>query len=275
VTTAGWGIGPRRSATSILILAAMLLAAALPAAALGHALLQSSDPAAGATLGSAPSMVSLTFGETPDVRLSSIKVLDSSGTDQVSGPIQALADPPHSIGAPIRPVGDGVYTVTWRTVSAVDGHIAAGSFAFGVGVAPPTGPPDQGGGPAASASGSPPNIAARWVLYLGLTALIGAAFAAVAVARRPAPDLLVMAAIGWVLAAAGTIGVVAIQWLRPARRSRSCRVPRWASARSPGSWRSARWARHSPAWQLWPGSVVASAGGSSASLPPSASRWTS
>jgi copper transport protein len=213
VTTAGWGIGPRRSATSILILAAMLLAAALPAAALGHALLQSSDPAAGATLGSAPSMVRLTFGETPDVRLSSIKVLDSSGTDQVSGPIQVLADPPHSIGVPIRPVGDGVYTVTWRTVSAVDGHIAAGSFAYGVGVAPPTGPPDQGGGPAASASGAPPNIAARGVLYRGLTALIGAAFAAVAVARRPAPDLLVMAAIGWVLAAAGTIGVVAIQWL--------------------------------------------------------------
>jgi copper transport protein len=213
VTVAGWETGPRRSATSILTLAAMLLAAALPAAALGHALLQSSDPAAGATLGSAPSVVRLTFGETPDPRLSSIKVLDSAGTDHGTGPIQALADPAHSLSMLVGPLGDGVYTVTWRTVSAVDGHIAAGSFAFGVGVAPPTGPPDQGGGPAASASGSPPNIAARWLLYLGLTVLVGAAFAAVAVARRPAPDLLAMAAIGWVLAAVGTIGVVAVQWL--------------------------------------------------------------
>ena len=212
MTVAGWRSGPRRSSTSILILAAMLLAAALPTAVLGHALLQSSDPAAGATLGSAPAVVTLTFGETPDVRLSSIKVLDSAGTDHVNGPIQALADPAHSLSVPVGPLGDGVYTVTWRTVSAVDGHIAAGSFAFGVGVAPPTGPPDQAG-PAASASGSPPNIAARWILYLGLTALIGAAFAAVAVTRRPAPDLLAMAAIGWVLAAVGTIGVVAVQWL--------------------------------------------------------------
>ena len=213
MTVAGWGTGPRRSSASILVLAAMLLAAALPATALGHALLQSSDPPAGATLGSAPSVVRLTFGETPDVRLSSIKVLDSAGTDHVSGPIAALADPQHSLRVPIGPLGDGVYTVTWRTVSAVDGHIAAGSFAFGVGVAPPTGAPEPGGGPEASASGSPPNIAARWILYLGLTALIGAAFAAVAVARRPAPDLLAMAAIGWVLAAIGTIGVVAVQWL--------------------------------------------------------------
>jgi len=213
MTVAGWGTGPRRSSTAILILVVMLLAAALPAAVLGHALLQSSDPAAGATLGSAPSVVKLTFGETPDVRLSAVKVLDSAGTDHVSGPVEALADPPHSLGVPIGPLGDGVYTVTWRTVSAVDGHIAAGSFAFGVGVAPPSGAPSQGGGPAASASGSPPNIAARWILYLGLTALIGAAFAAVVVARRPAPDLMAMAAIGWVLAAVGTIGVVAVQWL--------------------------------------------------------------
>ncbi len=33
----------------------------------------------------------------------------------------------------------GVYTVAWRTVSAVDGHLATGSFAFGVGVAPVAG----------------------------------------------------------------------------------------------------------------------------------------
>jgi copper transport protein len=214
VTLAGWGTGPGRCSTSILVLAAaLLLAAALPAAVLGHALLQSSDPAAGATLGSAPSGVKLTFGETPDPRLSSVKVLDSSGTDHVSGPIEAPADPPSSLRVPIGPLADGVYTVSWRTVSAVDGHIAAGSFAFGVGVAPPTGTPGEGSGPGTSVSGSPPNIVARWILYLGSIGLIGAAFASIAVARRPAPDLLAMAAVGWVLVALGTIGVVAVQWL--------------------------------------------------------------
>jgi copper transport protein len=214
VTAAGWRTGPCRSATSILfLLTAFLLALVLPPRALGHALLHSSEPAVGATLGSAPAAVRLTFGEAPDVRLSSVKVLDSAGTDHVSGEIQALSDPPDSVSIPIGPLGDGVYTVTWRTVSAVDGHASAGTFVFGVGVAPPTGTPGEHGGDAMNMSASPPNVAARWILYLGLMALIGAAFAAVAVARRPAPNLLAMAAIGWVLSALGTIGVVAVQWL--------------------------------------------------------------
>src|SRR5439155_105504 len=176
-----------------------------------HALLHASDPPAGSTLGSAPSVVTLTYGETPDVRLTSVKVLDSSGNDHVAGLIEALTDPPNSIRVPIGPLADGAYTVSWRTVSAVDGHVSAGSFVFGIGVAPPSSPADQEG-VGTSQSGSPPGILARWILYLGLVALIGAAFVAVAVTRRSVPDLLVMAAVGWVLAAIGTVGVVAAQW---------------------------------------------------------------
>ncbi len=213
MTFFGWRITTPRSSVSVLILAgAMLRAVAFPALAEGHALLQSSDPAAGATLGSAPSFVRLTFGETPDPRLSSVKVLDSAGQDHVSGPIAGLSDPPDSIQVPVGPLADGAYTVSWRTVSSVDGHVAAGSFVFGVGVAPPSGPPSQAGG-GVSESGSPPAIAARWILYLGLVALIGAAFTALAVSRRDVRDLLTLAAAGWVLAALGTIGVIAVQWV--------------------------------------------------------------
>ena len=208
-----WRAGARRPVTSLLVIvvAALALLASTPATVSAHALLQASDPAAGSTLGSAPSVVTLTYGETPDVRLTSIKVLDSSGNDHVAGPIEALSDPPDSIRVPIGPLADGVYTVSWRTVSAVDGHVSAGSFVFGVGEAPPSTPPEQVGG-GTSESGSPPGIVARWILYLGLVGLIGAAFVAVAVVRRPVPDLLVMAAGGWVLTAIGTIGVVAVQW---------------------------------------------------------------
>jgi copper transport protein len=178
----------------------------------GHALLRSSQPAAGATLGSGPPSVTLSFSEPPDLRLTSVRVLDRSGGDHVAGPLEALADPADSVRAPIGELGDGVYTVSWRTVSSVDGHVSAGSFVFGVGVAPPTGSPDQPTG-GASQSGSPPGIVARWTLYLGLVGLIGAAFVALAVAGRRAPDLLAVAALGWVLTAAGTVGVVAVQWI--------------------------------------------------------------
>ena len=210
--SARWRAGERRPATSVLILVATLaVVASTPATASAHALLHASDPAAGSTLGSAPSAVTLTYGETPDVRLTSVKVLDSSGSDHVAGPIEALSNPPDSIRVPLGPLGDGVYTVSWRTVSAVDGHVSAGSFVFGIGVAPPSSQPDQAGA-GTSESGSPPGIVARWILYLGLVALIGAAFVAVAVAKRPVRDLLAMAAVGWVLTAVGTVGVVAVQW---------------------------------------------------------------
>jgi copper transport protein len=205
--------GSRRPLAWLLVLVCGVLAtsAAGPASVDAHALLRSSDPAAGATLGSAPGAVTLTFGETPDVRLTSVHVLDSAGTDHASGPPSRAPDPADSIQVPLDALPDGVYTVTWRTVSAVDGHVSAGTFAFGVGVAPPTGPPGQLAG-GTGQSGSPPAVATRWLLYLGLFALLGAAFVALWVARRPVPNLLAMAAVGWVLTAVGTVGVVGVQW---------------------------------------------------------------
>lgn len=205
----------RTTALAATALAVMAFAsAAWPAGASAHALLRSSTPASGAVLGEAPGGVTLTFTEAPDLRLTAVKVLDSGGGDHVTGPLESIADPAYTVQAPLGPLGDGVYTVSWRAVSAVDGHVSAGSFAFGVGVAPPSATTSKAGdtGAGVSESGSPPAIFVRWLLYLGFIALVGAAFVAVAVARRPAPDLLAMAAVGWVLVAAGTIGVVAVQW---------------------------------------------------------------
>ena len=171
-----------------------------------------------------------------------------------AGPSVAVDDPPASVARPARRTSrDGVYTVSWRTVSAVDGHISAGSFVFGVGSAPPIGPPDAAGG-GTSQSGSPPAIVARWLLYLGLVALFGAAWVGARGRARPAPDLLAMAALGWILAAARHgRRRRASSGPRRARRSRRCRRRRsgwrrWrarvaprARRRSPSSrWRSSR-----------------------------------
>jgi copper transport protein len=204
-------VAPSRRGFALGLAVVALLSLATPAALSAHALLKSSTPASGAVLGDAPQNVTLTFTETPDLRLTQVKVLDSAGADHVSGPVVAVDAPPFSLSAPLGKLGDGAYTVSWRAVSAVDGHVSAGSFAFGVGVAPPTAAPDSGGA-GVSESGSPPAVLARWLLYLGFVALIGAAFVAVVVARRPAPDLLAMAAIGWVLVALGTLAVIAVQW---------------------------------------------------------------
>ncbi|HYC07951.1 MAG TPA: copper resistance CopC family protein, partial [Candidatus Binatia bacterium] len=176
----------RRFGPRLAVLVAVLAGAlALPEAVAAHALLQSSDPAAGATLQASPSAILLTFGEQPDARLSTVKVLDASGKNVATGPATAVPGQPLQLTVPVGTLPDGVYTVAWRTISAVDGHVAAGSFAFGVGVGPPA-----GGGSGGSASGSaPPPIpldasVARWILYLGLIGLLGAAFIGLAAFRE-------------------------------------------------------------------------------------------
>jgi copper transport protein len=206
---AGWR---RLAAFSPALLAVALVAlAATPRDVVAHAYLRSSQPAAGATLGSAPSSVGITFSEPPDPKLSSISVVDSSGTNHVTGPIVDVASPAATISVPLDALTDGVYTVSWRAVSATDGHISAGSFVFGVGTPPPSEAPGQST-IGTSESGSPPAIAARWLLYLGIVALFGAAWVALAVVRKPARDLLLMAAAGWVLTFLGTIAVIGVQW---------------------------------------------------------------
>ncbi|HET7181717.1 MAG TPA: copper resistance protein CopC [Candidatus Limnocylindrales bacterium] len=195
------------AALALLVLATV----AWPGEVAAHALLKASDPAKGATLGSAPTSITLTFTETPDPRLSSVKVLDSAGTNHTTGALTTVAGDELSLSVPLDALPDGGYTVSWRAVSAVDGHISAGSFVFGVGQPPPSAGPEQPETPA-NLSGSPPAIGARWLLYLGLMVLFGAAWVAVAVARRPQPSLLGMAAVGWLLTAVGTVAVVGVQW---------------------------------------------------------------
>jgi copper transport protein len=175
----------------------------------GHALLSSSDPVANATLATAPATVTLTFTERPDPKLSSVQVLDTSGAPHASGP--AVASGAASLRVTLGSLPDGVYTVAWRTVSAVDGHAAAGSYAFSVGTAAPAGPantPVASGGSSTVSQGS---IVSRWLLYLGLVGLLGAVFAAEVAARRRGRWLLRLAAGAWVLATLGAVLLVATE----------------------------------------------------------------
>ena len=188
---------PRRRA--VLALAAIL--GALEAGeAWAHAGLRFSTPIAGATLGATPKVVQLTFWEKPEASLSDIRVLDTAGTAYQVGRPEPVAGAPMALAVPVRRLERGVYTVSWRTLSSVDGHVTAGAFAFGVGVKP-TGV--AGGVLPAYPAASPFEMAARWVLIVGLVALLGAA--AAAAARFGGTSDLKLAAGGWLLAAAGLV----------------------------------------------------------------------
>src|SRR2546426_757383 len=137
---------------AVLGVATLGAALALPTRVAAHALRQSSVPTDGATLDTSPATVSITFGEEPDPRLSRIEVLDTSGQPHQQGSVSALAGDARTLLVAVAPLPKGVYTVSWRTVSRVDGHSAAGTVAFGRGVSAPApaSPGATGGPPSAS-----------------------------------------------------------------------------------------------------------------------------
>lgn len=161
------------------------LTAAAVAAALGallwapsagaHSALQRSQPEAGESLDAAPSEVVLEFSERPDPGLSRVEVFDDQGVP-VEG-LRTVPDPddPATLVTHLPDLPDGVYTVNWQALSAVDGHITTGAFAFGigeeVGEAPVAGAMDHGEGTRPTALA----VTGRWIQYWGLALLLGGA----------------------------------------------------------------------------------------------------
>src|SRR6478672_5543846 len=190
--------------------AALVVAIGLASPALAHALLASSQPAAGSNLSSAPTEVVLTFTEAPDPKLSSVQVLGSTGTSVTAGPATGVAGSPTKLRVGLKALKPGVYTVAWTTVSSVDGHLARGSFAFGVGATPPSqgGESTEAGG---SSPVSPVAVVGRWLLYGGLIVLLGAAFVALVVFPVPPPPTLPLVTWGWIAALVGSVVVVGVQ----------------------------------------------------------------
>lgn len=100
---------------------------------LAHALLVRSSPAANAVLDQPPVQVELFFSEPVEPQLSSIAVLDSSSQRVDVGDVRVDPADPVRLTVSLRSLSDGVYTVTWKVVSTVDGHQSTGTFPFAVG----------------------------------------------------------------------------------------------------------------------------------------------
>lgn len=168
----------------------VLLAGVLwPLPARAHAVLDRALPAPGASVGTPPAEVVLVFSEPIDARFSAVVVRDARGA-QVSGPVHA-GDDGRTLIASLPSLPTGVFTVRWRVLSAVDGHVTSGVYLFGVGESPA---PDRG---AAQPRPELDRVLARWLALAAALVLAGAVYARLLafepVARRlapPAGDLL-------------------------------------------------------------------------------------
>ncbi|MGH2601898.1 MAG: copper resistance CopC family protein, partial [Dehalococcoidia bacterium] len=104
-----------------------------PAPAEAHALLVRSDPAHDARLRAAPPRVTAWFNEPLEAGISTLRVVDGSGGRVDQGQTELDARDPTRMSVALRPdAGPGFYTVTWETLSRIDGHIWFGSFDFTV-----------------------------------------------------------------------------------------------------------------------------------------------
>jgi methionine-rich copper-binding protein CopC len=107
------------------VLASLLLGAVGPASA--HDAVESTSPAAGATLAAPPEAVSLTLNQNPLAVGSQILVNDAAGTNWADGPVEIVDN---VVSQKLKPgAAAGQYTVLWRVVSS-DAHPIEGSFTF-------------------------------------------------------------------------------------------------------------------------------------------------
>jgi methionine-rich copper-binding protein CopC len=141
-----------------------------------HAGPRLTDPLEGATLGDTPTIVRLSFSEKPEASLSFIRVLDVGGTAYHVGSPQPVPGDPLALSVPVKPLGRGVYVVNWRIISAIDGHVTTGAYAFGVQMSPI-------GARAASITYPPASmfeVLSRWAFIAGAVLLVGALSATIA-----------------------------------------------------------------------------------------------
>jgi copper transport protein len=138
-----------------------------------HASLARSEPVANAVLEESPQRITIWFTEPIAPEFSRIQLFDAAGTQVDNGDSQVDENDPQVLFVTIPSLPDGLYTVSWRNVSSIDGHSVRGSFLFTIGQ------PVAGVLPvepeAESLFVTPAETVLRWLALLGILAVVGGA----------------------------------------------------------------------------------------------------
>src|SRR3990170_2849974 len=159
----------RRPCLATLVLptaGAAALILALAPAALGHAVLEASDPDDGTTLEKPPALISLHFSEPVSTAGGSFELVSIDGQRI---PLQARSTEADAttviLDVPL--LEQDLYRLRWSVLSSDDLHVTRGTLVFGIGV------PAQVS-TAEDAITSPAEVAVRWLDLLAFTMLVGA-----------------------------------------------------------------------------------------------------
>jgi len=145
-----------------------------------HANLLRSEPAANSANLTAPTRVRIWFSEDVEPSFTSISVLDKSGAQFDKRDSHRVTGEAAAMEVSLNDLPQGLYTVVWKAISAVDGHATQGSFSFTVGDVPLSDSSPREiislVDNALSASAPPElyDILSRWFNLITLIALVGA-----------------------------------------------------------------------------------------------------
>jgi len=148
-----------------------------------HAALVRSTPTSQAELAGAPASIDLWFSEPLEEGFSSFELYGSDGEQEPIDDIRVdPADPRHLSGLP-RDLAPDLYTVTYLTLSTLDGHEWRGSFSFAVLDANGNLPSGAAYQPDLATGSSTMNMFGRWFTFSGLAVVVGAVFLIVLTSR--------------------------------------------------------------------------------------------
>ncbi len=159
---------------AVIVAAAVVLVVVLaPAGALAHAFLKESTPPANTVLAVAPGDVTLRFTEPLETSYSRVDLYDQAGQKIENAPFTFGQDGFTMVLTLPAGLGNGTYSVLWRTLSNADGHTAQGYVPFTIGterdvrtvVAP---------APTGVSTGAPEVLkaASRWFALMALAAAV-------------------------------------------------------------------------------------------------------
>ncbi len=138
-----------------------------PGVAHAHATYVRSEPQSGGKL-TGPGRVTVYFTEDVDPGFSELQVLDVTLRRVDRRDTQPVPDDRRALSVGVPQLPDGTYTVSWRTLSAVDGHTVKGAFPLYVGEVGASAPP-----PVLEAPPDPLESLLRAAIFLGTALLVG------------------------------------------------------------------------------------------------------
>ena len=100
--------------------------------AYAHPFIITTEPAQSSNISVGTNQVIIRYSEAVEVDYSTIKVLDNTG-NQVDNKDTTYFEGENSLIVTTKPLNDGVYTVTSKVLSKVDGHLVDDAFVFSVG----------------------------------------------------------------------------------------------------------------------------------------------